>query len=477
MSLLKKSGIVFLWSITGSAIGFAFQMGLANILGPSEYGKANIVFGTAGALAAFSSFGLPSLVTRECAKRQDISRTILRHSTVKLALFNLLAIPIYYLSVRLMLRSTALETKSIAVTAIVLLFGQTLSQLLYSYYKGVSLTERGSFIFNFAQRLVQVSVFFLLLSFCGPSFNLAVLSSLASYFLPLGILCFLVIRAKRDTRKIDLPFSSGLSYYLTGITYSVYDSFSKVLQGNFSGSLMVGALSFGLTLGAIGNLFGAAFASVAMPEFAKAWYEGDREHLRNTFMNVSRWNAYLVLPVVLFLALNIKRLIMLIGWETQGITWIILLVLAAQFFNSFVGPNGTLLNMAGQESREMRNGFIKLGVGLSLGFFLGPLFSWGIALSLAFAEIGVNVLKYIQLKSLFGIVPYKRVHICYLFLLAFASALMNLALSHLLQKEFPWILASMVLVSFLMGLSFYFSPEPSDRAALKSILEKLPLRY
>lgn len=447
-------------------------MGLAHILGPSEYGKANIVFGATGALAAFSGFGIAPLVTRECAKHRNTSLSILRHSTGRLFLFNLLAVPIYYLSVRLMLRSTALETRGIAVISIILLLSQTLSQLLHSYYRGVSLTERGSFVFNFAQRLIQVSVFFLFLSLLGPSFKLAIMANLASYFLPLAILGFLVIRAKRDTRKIDLPFSSGLYYYLTGITYSVYDSFSKVLQGKYSGSLMVGALSFGLTLGAIGNIFGVAFSSVAMPEFAKAWHEGDRERLRNTFMNVSRWNAYLVLPVVLFLALNIKRLVALIGWQAQDISWIILLVLAAQFFNSFVGPNGTLLNMAGQENREMKNGFVKLGVGFSLGLILGPFFNWGIAMSLVLAEFAVNLLKCAQLKFLFDIFPYKRAHLLYLLCLFFFNSMITLGVSFLFTNDLIWLFSSSISILTLMILSFYFSPEPEDKLSIKKFFNR-----
>ena len=89
---------------------------------------------------------------------------------------------------------------------------------------------------------------------------------------------------------------------------------------------------------------------------------------------------------------------------------VLLLVLVSQFFNSFVGPNGTLLNMAGKENKEMQNGIVKLVIGLSLGFVLGPLFEWGIAMSIAVSEIVINILKLIQVKKIYDIYPYNIKH-------------------------------------------------------------------
>jgi len=218
-----------------------------------------------------------------------------------------------------------------------------------------------------------------------------------------------------------------------------------VLQGTFSNEEAVGALSLGLSLGMIGNLFGAAFSSVAMPGFSINWRDRNFAALKETFMNVSRWNAFLVLPIVLFLVVNITRLMNFIGWKSNDLSWIILIIVLSQFFNSFVGPNGTLLNMAGRESKEMINGFLKLCVGLLLGFSIGPFFTWGIALSIGLSEIVVNISKLIQVRKYYGIYPYNMKQLRFLCTMTAGEFFAFYGISKAISNEFIWISLALLL--------------------------------
>lgn len=473
MGILKKSGKVFFWSTLGSAIGFGFQIVLAALLGQQEYGKANILIGAVGTLYAFSGFGFSLVVIRESARLPDKALLILRSALRRLLLVDVLLIPLFYYAVWFILKDSDMNSWHYVLLCLAILISQTISELLFSFYRGISKPEKASFLQGVLYRFLYVLFFFLVVLRFGFTHYSVVLAMALSWFVILVITMVKALRNYTKSEHIKLPLRSNLYFYLTAITYSVYNSFSKVLQGAFATEEAVGALSLGLSLGMIGNLFGAAFSSVAMASFSTNWRDRNFASLRETFMNVSRWNAFLVLPIVLFLTVNITRLMNFIGWKSNDLSWIILIIVLSQFFNSFVGPNGTLLNMAGRESKEMTNGFLKLCVGLLLGFSIGPFFTWGIALSIALSEIVVNISKLIQVRKYYGIYPYNMKQLLFLCTMTAGEFFAFYGISKAISNQLIWIFISSAFMMAFMAFSFMVSPELNDRENIRRFMGTL----
>jgi len=477
MGILKKSGKVFFWNTLGSIIGFGFQMILAVLLGQQEYGKANILIGAVGTLHAFSGFGFSLMVIRECARLPDKALLILQSAVKKLLLVNCLLIPLLYFAIWIMLKDSNMNSWYYVFFCLAILISQTISELLFSFYRGISKPEKASFLQMVVFRSLYVLFFFSVVLLFGFTHYSMILGMALSWFVILVITVAKALGGYNKKENIKLPLRSNLYFYLTAITYSVYTSFSKVLQGIFATEATVGALSLGLTLGMIGNLFGAAFSSVAMPGFSINWRDRNFALLKETFMNVSRWNAFLVLPIVLFLTVNITRLMNFIGWKSNDLSWIVLILVLSQFFNSFVGPNGTLLNMAGKESKEMLNGFLKLCIGLLLGLTIGPSFTWGIAISIALSEIVVNISKLIQVRKYYGIYPYNIKQLVFLSIMALGEFSTFYVVSKAFSNGLLWIFTSSFFIIGFMAFSFIVSPDSYDRKSIRRFVETLKKKH
>jgi O-antigen/teichoic acid export membrane protein len=148
------------------------------------------------------------------------------------------------------------------------------------------------------------------------------------------------------------------------------------------------------------------FAKVVMPQFSKAWADGDSEKIRQSYQEATRYNAYFILPVVVFGIVNAGRILEMVGKEYTSGTFILALLLFSQFFGGLLGPHGYLLSMTGYENYEIFNGFVKLVLALSLGVLLGPQYTWGIAFSIAGSDIFASILKTLQVRRFFGFWPH-----------------------------------------------------------------------
>ena len=107
-------------------------------------------------------------------------------------------------------------------------------------------------------------------------------------------------------------------FYLVQISYGLFGSLSRVLQGSFGTFESVAVLSVGLILGTATAMFGDVFAKVVMPEFANAWREKNDQDIRYTFHKAARLNAYFVLPIAVFSILNADLLLSLLGKGYEG---------------------------------------------------------------------------------------------------------------------------------------------------------------
>ncbi|KLO21174.1 lipopolysaccharide biosynthesis protein [Marinitoga sp. 1155] len=469
MTLFKKSVKTFSWSFLGSGLGFVFQLLIARILGASEFGKANVILGFVGTYYTLLNFGLPTLLIRESAKNKNNSINLFSNFFYLYFILDIIFLPVIYFTLRYSLRNIGLWNIFNIVIILLIIFLTQTANLLYAYFIGIKKQNYTSFLRDTLTRLIRIFSFFLIYIFISNYISY-ILAALISFFVPLFIALFRIKKIKNI--KIKWILINSWQFYLISITYTLYNSLSKILQKLYATNETVGYLSVGITLGSIGVILGSSLASVSMPEFAHAWKEKNMKKIDLIFKEVSRWNAYVMLPIVIFLLLNIKRILEFLGKDYANGTIIVSIILISQFLNSFVGPNGTLLNMSGYQRFEIYNGIAMIITGTTIGILLGPKFSWGIAVSLAIATIIVNLLKFIEVGIIHKIYPYNIKTFVYIILEGFYSFILFLLFKKI-NQTILWFLLNSILILVTIIFTFRFSPNIEDRNIIKKFINKI----
>lgn len=461
MSILKNSIQSFVWNLLGSALLFVFQFWVAKYLGASLYGEANYYLGYVNSIMLFTNFGmqiyLPQKLSSIVNKKKFFSQIFFTISLV------------YTLTIPVVIGLLYNNTSMVFIILVIILGYLGLNiELLTSFYIGSGNTQRGMFIKRVVVSLVQI-VAFLALTLIDTSKNLVYLYSILVSYL---VICIPMWHSSLSKPEVNFKIiKEALSFYFVQLSYALYTYLSKILQGSNGDFGSVGVLSLALTLGLAINLFGDSFAKVAMPEFSKAWKDKNLPLLESSYKYITRINAYFVLPLAVAAIINSEKILSLLGKGYEGGSVIFGLIIFSQFVNSFVGPNGTLLNMTGNEKYEILNGVIKFVSGLSFGLLLGSRYSWGIAFSIALSEILINIIKTFQVKKVFNIIPYSLKDFTFLtvigvisiYIFNYASKISNILI---------WFIVNGVIVLVLYLVLFYFSPNIEDKNFINKLKKK-----
>lgn len=214
------------------------------------------------------------------------------------------------------------------------------------------------------------------------------------------------------------------------------------------------------------------FANVLLPVFSFANIKNDIKLIRINFMKMAKVNAHLSMPILLFIYFFSKEILLLLGRDYQEGYLILILIVFGNFFNSFVGPNGSLLLMTGREKLELYNGFAKLLVGLIVIYFFGTKL-WGVALGLMVSEIVVNLLKGIQVYRIFKILPYSLNNICYLIIIFFIEYIIFYNIYFSFDNKFLKMFLGLTAILMMWYSSFKFSPFKSDKQLINNLFNKI----
>ena len=216
-------------------------------------------------------------------------------------------------------------------------------------------------------------------------------------------------------------------------------------------------------------MLGDNFAKVSMPLFAKHWNEKDFDKLNEVYKTTTRINCYLVMPIALILIINSSKILDLLGKGYEGGEIIFIFILISQFINSFTGPNGSILVMTKFSKYEIFNGIIKLLIAIITIWFWGGKYNWAVAISIAISEIGVNILKTIQVKKYIGIFPYEIKNLIYIFIMGSIEVLIFMLIKNI-SNIWGWMfLNGLALIAFYI-LTFDFSPITEDKQIIKKVL-------
>jgi O-antigen/teichoic acid export membrane protein len=454
MEIFRKGIKSSVYHILGASIGFFLQFIVARLLGTTEFGRYNYFFGLASSISIIFSFGiafyLPKVFQQSINKERLFSGIIFSSGIIFVIFFVIFC---YFYSP--LISST---------TDYIILF--LLSWLLFvmGYYRsflvGIYSADKASLYGNFLLRGLTLLGFIVLVLLFGTKY-LAIL--LALLFAHLIILSPFLIRTIKYTRPNFQFLKHASIFYFIQLFYMFFGEYAKVLQGEFLGLEAVAFLSISVVIGQMITLFGANFANVALPIFASAYKERNMSLLDKKFQETARINAFFVLPIFFFLIFNSDLVLGIFGAEYKEGNLILLFILSGSFINSFVGPNGSLLLMSGNEKWELLNGVIKFIIAFSISILLGKKFIWGIALGLAVSDIVVNLLKVIEVYYFFRIVPFNRNVVTYLIYIILFELALFISLKMISLDIVYIFMISILLIILSWAISFSRSPNKSDR--------------
>ncbi|ABR30934.1 hypothetical protein SU69_05485 [Thermosipho melanesiensis] len=470
MAAIVKRGIkTFSWTLFGSGIGFVFQILAAKLLGAVEYGRANVIIGLSLSFVTILNFGFTWLIVKELATKPNKKNEILSKFFYTYTFLDILTLPIVFLVIyKLLIKVNMYNTKNVIYTIVLIYFNQFF--ILYSKYLiGMKKQHLDAFIKGFIVKTINIALFFIFY-FKFNNYTSIIVSQILSFLIPIYLLLKDIIKIKIDIHDFIYIIKNSWQFYLLTITYSLYNNVSKYLQKVYVSNEFVGYLSLGLTLSTIGVLLGGVLANLAMPEFAQYWKNKNFIKLKELFQKVSRYNTYIMLPIVIFIISNLDILLKLLGEDYKKGNFIISILVIASFFNSFVGPNGTLLNMSDKQKFEIINGLSTIIIGFVLGIILGPRYKWGIAISIAFTTVFVNVLKFIEVVMIYKIYPYNSKTLLCIFLSGIISIL-AFSVTKNIDNIIIWFLVNSFVIILLIVITFVFSPITEDREIIKKIMK------
>lgn len=449
---LKSFGFQFV----GSSLGFLFQFLAAGLLGAEEYGRFNYYNGFIGSIGVFFSLGITYYLPRIFHKYKSgnliLSKLLYAYFVILLILGPII---IYSLNIYV-------DNWYVALVILAGIVGFSLIEILRTFFVSEYQPVKGAFYKAFLLNLFAIILFFLFLPF-DKTFWIILLSFVLSHLIiviPFVVKRFSFVKPEWTILKGALPF------YLIQILYTVYAHLSKVFQGDFQTFEIVGILSISIVIGKIISMLGTNFSFVFMPEFSKSWEEGKIERIKKYFCQISRINIYIILPIIIFLLINSSRILTTLGKGFEKGEIILVLILISSSITAFVGPNGAVLLMTGNHKKEIINGFIMSITGILLGLLIGRSLWYGIALSIAVAEISVAISKRIMTYKLLKISPYSISVFTFIIFMAFIQTIPFYFFSHI-NNLILWVGLNSLLIIFIIVLHFIFSPEKEDFDIIK----------
>ncbi len=344
------------------------------------------------------------------------------------------------------------KTKKVLLDSILVSFAVsvTLSIFMYIYAPLVAMNFFHSIEMA---RVLRIFSFYLpiftLFALGSASFNgfkrADITSHITNFFNPVIFVIFLSILLLTDVniisvisaRIISVIISSGFIIYfmakkfsyvfrIKSVSYDLrnYLSYSFPLLAIaflyfFIGRVDILMLGYFLESGQVGIysvivniatlcIFGLqAVNAIFAPNISELYTLGDIDNLESLLKTITKWIFYLSFFLFTFIAIFRIELLNMFGPSfTIGGKALIILAFG-QLINSFTGPTGTVLLMAGRQNWEVFNSAAIIIINILLNYFLIPMFGIeGAAMSTAIAVSVINLLKLLETYKEFRIHPY-----------------------------------------------------------------------
>ena len=420
----RQSGIAFAGTIVTAALGYAFKIYLARVLGAEALGIYALGMTVAGLAGIFGGLGLTWAASRFPAAyvstgRMEDLRAFMAWSVLILVGVNgMLAGGViwmrHWVSVSFY-HTPSLEGYLNLFAAILFLGALTtfFGQLLTGYKQ----VAKRTIIANFGGVLLTI-LFTVILLGLGKGLRGFVFAQVASAIVVLILLVWTVYRvtpmaARFAMTKLRYPpremFTFAAAAFAMDIMGFLYGQTDKIILGVYLNARSVGVYAVAATIVAFVPIALQSVNQIFSPTIADLHARGEIELLNRLFQTLTKWVTGLTLPLVAVVVLFSPVLMRIFGRDFEA-GWVILVIGAAgQLVNCATGSVGYLLLMSGNEKRLIRIQLVMAVATVALCLLFVPrLGIAGAALAAAMGNAGANALCLLEVKKILGLFPYNR---------------------------------------------------------------------
>jgi O-antigen/teichoic acid export membrane protein len=477
--LARGVGITSFGQSIGHVLNYATQVALARMYGPVQLGFYVMGFTVIRVADILAQFGLSSGVVRFVAKYRAEDDAARQRGTILLALGTALALSLAlatlmffgagFLANRIfgeplletVFRAFSVSLPFLTVMNIALWATQGFQTMKYTTY----VQELQRPLLN----LVLVVIFYVM--------GAEVLGAVVAYVISMvaGTVLALLYLRRVFPRLLDrsLPprfetralLGASAPMVVANSMLRVNDWVSVGVMGILATAEAVGIFNAAVRTAAISGIILGAFR-IFTPMISDLYNRGCMDHLSSLYQDVSRWAFTGSFAIFLVTVLLAKDIMAVFGPQFVG-GWAVLIMLsAAQLFNSSTGHTGRALAMTGHQRVVMLATIGATAIGVIVSVALVPAYGLlGGGIGLTLSTVFLNVVTLLSVKRRLGLWPYNRSYLKPLFAggLAVTGAYM-LKLELPLAAGMPtiYILAPLFLVAYV-ALLLVLGLSPSDR--------------
>lgn len=480
--LLKNTSLVFVMKIFGMGFAFIFQIILGRLLGKSLYGEYTVFISIVNIFSLVTLLGTDNCLIRTIPHFNDddkfkyvLLKRVLTFVTINSVFITLL---MFIFRHRLYVIFDIADKKYLVLTFLILIVF-SMSKVIDGFLQGIKKTTI-SILFNTAlNNLFRIIFFFVLYFVCSKK----ILVALAGYLLTeIVLLALRLIYIFKEYSKEDLELQTEyeLKDYKYFIRYSLslfiivgidilMRNIDKLMIQSYVGYGQVGIYKATENYLALVAVFITPFV-VFWPMISEMYKKKQIKLIDEMFSNIVKIVSLFSLPVIIFMIVFSKDLLLFFGEEYIVGYSVLYILLIGNVFDALAGPVGALLNMTEYAKYNLVNMIGLLILNVILNFILIPRYGInGAAMATTISLVVINSVNIVQNKILLNVFPYSKENI-YLLIFSVAVFFVDKNLYNIVNINIFIKMILFILMNYVILISLYIL---IIRPNIKEMYEKL----
>lgn len=411
----------FFIRISGFVLMYLTTIAAARLLGAEKYGVYSSVLSFSNIATVVAAFGMPVYVTKSIAliDTKDHSGAVreISHSN-SVGVISSVLIIIAFTAIILLEPGFLRKYSGVMYFALLIFPLNVFIQIRQG--AALSLKSASNAIFPEQIFLPVLFILFLLalsLTEAGVVENVlavyaaaALLSLLLGYFISFDCNAIKkLLSAALETGHIRKTFSSGVPFLSSNISRILMSNADIVFVSYFIGFKEAGLYAAASRLAAMVAFPLGIINLVIMPRLARKYSENDREQLIGEARGACTITFLLSVLVCAAIAVFYGPIFRLMGAEFLEAGEVLFILLAAQVINSFFGPNGIFMQMAGLErlySRAMMALSVAQAAAVAVAASLGGIITVAVCVAVMTLCWNIVLTFFIAVKRDIVLLPY-----------------------------------------------------------------------
>ena len=492
--IAKGAGIVFIGTGVGMLFAYLSMMIVARFLGASDFGLISMASALATIASTIALVGMPDGVVRFVSLYRGknypnrIKSVIL--STLEIVLpIGVIAVILLFVFAEV-ISVGVFDEPNLAPLLKIFSFSVPFYGLFYIFMYAIGGFQEMKYLvyvrdlFPNSIRLCLLIILLLLgYDVYGVAFAYA-FAIVATSFIALVYLIriFPVLRKKTkfvSMKKELISFSWPLMF--AGMLGLVMGWIDTLMVGYFLTAADVGIYRASLSTAGLLMIVPSSFGVIFFPVITELYSQGKKKELANINAVVTKWILMIVLPLVILMILFSKQVLyILYGAEYIAGSLVLCILGFGYLIISVFRPTNQLISVTGRTKLIMINTSVGAVFNIILNICLIPTYGIvGASVATAFSLLVVNTLAFIEVGMTTGIQPMRLNYVKILF----ASIISAGFVYEITRSFFTTIPTSILIVMFLLYMSFYFifllitrTFEKEDIMIMKAIERKTGVR-